>query len=40
MGDHWRVSALVSQIKNSDKKLFEDLLENWKPKKYKLQRLI
>jgi hypothetical protein len=39
MGDHWRVSALVSQIKNSDKKLFEDLLENWKPKKYKLPKV-
>ena len=26
MGDHWRVSALVSQIKNPENKLFEDLL--------------
>ena len=33
MGDHWRVSALVTQIKNSDEKHFEDLLKNWKPKK-------
>ena len=36
MGDHWRVSALVSQIKNSDTKLFEDLLKKWTPKKYKI----
>ena len=36
MGDHWRVSALISQIKNSEEKLFKNLLENWKPKKYKL----
>ena len=35
MGDHWRVSALVSQIKNSEEKLFKNLLESWKPKKYK-----
>jgi hypothetical protein len=36
MGDHWRVSALVSQIKNSDEKHFEELLKNWKPQQYKL----
>ena len=36
MGDHWRVSALVSQIKNSEEKLFKDLLDNWKPKQYKI----
>jgi len=36
MGDHWRVSALVSQIKNSEQKLFEDLLKNWEPKTYKI----
>jgi len=39
MGDHWRVSALVSQIKNSDTKLFEDLLKNWTPKKYKISNI-
>ena len=39
MGDHWRVSALVSQIKNPEQKLFEDLLENWIPKKYKISNL-
>ena len=26
MGDHWRVSALISQIKNPDEKHFEELL--------------
>lgn len=36
MGDHWRVSALVSKIKNNDEKYFEELLKNWKPKTYKL----
>ena len=36
MGDHWRVSALISQIKNSEQKFFENLLENWTPKKYKI----
>ena len=36
MGDHWRVSALVSKIKNSEEKYLEDLLKNWKPKTYKL----
>jgi len=36
MGDHWRVSALISQIKNPDEKHFEELLKNWKPQQYKL----
>ena len=36
MGDHWRVSALVSQIKNPETQLFEELLVNWKPKTYKI----
>jgi hypothetical protein len=36
MGDHWRVSALISQIKNPEQKFFENLLENWTPKKYKI----
>ena len=39
MGDHWRVSALISQIKNPEEKLFKDLLENWKPKTYKLPKV-
>ncbi len=36
MGDHWRVSALISKIKNNDEKHFKELLKNWKPKTYKL----
>ena len=39
MGDHWRVSALVTQKKNPEEKLFAELLENWKPKKYKLPKV-
>lgn len=36
MGDHWRVSALISQVKNPEEKLFKELLENWEPKTYKI----
>ena len=36
MGDHWRVSALVSKIKDTTESDFEKLLENWKPKTYKI----
>jgi len=39
MGDHWRVSALISQIKNPEQKFFENLLENWTPKKYKISNI-
>tara|TARA_R110000737_G_scaffold252380_2_gene261829 strand:+ start:333 stop:1556 length:1224 start_codon:yes stop_codon:yes gene_type:complete len=39
MGDHWRVSALISQIKNPEEKLFKNLLENWTPKKYKISNI-
>jgi len=39
MGDHWRVSALISQIKNPEKQLFEELLSNWKPKTYKIPKV-
>ena len=28
MGDHWRVSALVTKIKNNQEKYLEDLLKN------------
>ncbi len=34
MGDHWRVSALISQVKNPEEKLFKELLERWEPKTY------
>ena len=36
MGDHWRVSALVTKLKDSSETFIQDLLENWKPKTYKL----
>lgn len=36
MGDHWRVSALVSKVKETPQDLLKDLLENWKPKKFKI----
>jgi hypothetical protein len=37
MGDHWRVSALVTKIKqNSEEHLLENLLANWEPKKHKI----
>ena len=39
MGDHWRVSALVTQIKNPEQKLFEELLANWRPKTYKIPKV-
>jgi len=39
MGDHWRVSALITQIKNPEEKLFAELLKNWKPKSYKLPKV-
>lgn len=36
MGDHWRVSALITKIKeNSKEDLLVNLLNNWKPKVYK-----
>ena len=36
MGDHWRVSALITQIKDPEENIFKNLLDTWKPKKYKL----
>jgi len=39
MGDHWRVSALVSKIKNNEEKHLEELLRTWKPKTYKLPKV-
>jgi hypothetical protein len=32
IGDHWRISALITKI-NNDEKSFKYLLDNWKPKK-------
>lgn len=35
VGDGWRISALVTKIKEKDEnKLFEDLLSSWTPKKH------
>lgn len=34
MGDHWRISAMVTKIKNKDENLLKNLIENWVPKKY------
>jgi len=34
MGDHWRVSALVTRIKDQSEKYFKELLDNWEPKTY------
>jgi len=36
MGDHWRVSALVTRIKETAISNLENLLETWSPKKYKI----
>ena len=36
MSDHWRISALVTQIKDNTERYFEELLKKWKPKKSKL----
>jgi len=38
MGDHWRVSALVSRLKNSEEQYLKDLIDNWTPKKFKVQK--
>lgn len=40
MGDHWRVSALVSKIQNNNEKHLEDLLKHWKPKTHKLPKTL
>jgi len=36
MSDHWRISALVTQIQGDDLINIQELIKNWKPKKYKL----
>lgn len=40
MGDHWRVSALVSLIKKKEDLYLKNLVENWTPKRYKLPKSI
>ena len=39
MGDHWRVSALVTRKRFDNETLIEELLNNWKPKSYKLPKV-
>jgi len=39
MSDHWRISALVTQIKDNTERYFEELLKNWKPKVYKIPKI-
>ena len=34
MSNHWLISALVTQIKETEADHLEELLKNWKPKKY------
>ena len=39
MGDHWRVSALVSRVKETTASNLEELLKDWKPKTYKIPKV-
>ena len=39
MSDHWRISALVTQIKETESDHLKELLENWHPKKYTIPNL-
>lgn len=39
MSDHWRVSALVSRIKDKEESYLKDLIDTWEPKKYKIPKL-
>ncbi len=40
MGDHWRVSALITKLKENTKEdLLINLIKNWKPKTYKIPAL-
>jgi len=34
MSDHWRISALITKLKNDDSAHIEELIKNWKPKKF------
>jgi len=40
MGDHWRISALVTLIKQKEEFYLKNLVENWKPKIYKFPKVI
>jgi hypothetical protein len=39
MGDHWRVSALVSRVKETTLTNLEGLLEDWSPKTFKIPKV-
>jgi predicted MPP superfamily phosphohydrolase len=39
MGDHWRVSALVTRLKETTLDNLENLLDEWKPKTYKIPKV-
>lgn len=39
MGNHWRVSALVTKLKDQNEVYLSSLLETWSPKKYKLPKV-
>ena len=39
MGDHWRVSALVTRKKFDNETLIQELIDKWKPKSYKLPKV-
>ena len=39
MGDHWRVSALVSRKKFDTETVLEDLLKTWKPETYRIPKV-
>tara|TARA_R110001632_G_scaffold6902_1_gene27800 strand:- start:16507 stop:17694 length:1188 start_codon:yes stop_codon:yes gene_type:complete len=34
MSDHWRISALITKIKETDSDYLKNLLDKWKPKQY------
>ena len=39
MGDHWRVSALVTRKRFDTETVLEDLLKHWKPKTYRIPKI-
>lgn len=39
MSDHWRISALITRIKESEKNYIVDLLDLWQPKKHTIPNL-
>lgn len=40
MSDHWRVSALVTKLKETDVNYLEHLVKTWKPKRHKIPKFI